>query len=352
MRADRLMAIVLILQRHGMQSAPQLAERLEVSERTILRDMDALSASGVPVYAERGANGGFRLAEGYRVDLTGMKSPEVRTLFLRGLDGVLSDLGWDLDAEAARDKLVSAVSAEHRASVEEVSQRIYVDETRWFGKSIASPFLRPLQEAIWEAVRIHLTHEKSNGQVSVRVVSPLALVAKAGVWYLIAERDTELRVYRMNRITNVEILSEHFERPKDFDLRMFWTRWAKQFVENLPRYEALLWVETGAFDRFMKQTSFPTEQVHAYAPEGYTAVRVTYETLEMARATVLECSCKVFVASPKELQVAVIERAQQVLENMKAPNLNAIRRSQNSGQNNIMGPEIGARLLHQNERLS
>jgi predicted DNA-binding transcriptional regulator YafY len=314
LRADRLMAIVLILQRHGMQSAPQLAERLEVSERTILRDMDALSASGVPVYAERGANGGFRLAEGYRVDLTGMKSPEVRTLFLRGLDGVLSDLGWDLDAEAARDKIVSAVSAEHKASVEEVSQRIYVDETRWFGKSSASPFLRPIQEAIWETLRIHLTHEKSNGQVSVRVVSPLALVAKAGVWYLIAERDTALRVYRVNRITKVEILSERFERPKGFDLRTFWNTWTKQFMENLPRYQAVLWVENDALDRFIKQTSFPTQQVNAHAPEGYTAVRVTYETLEMARATVLEYSYKVYVASPKELLVAVIERARQVLE--------------------------------------
>lgn len=276
--------------------------------------MDALSASGVPVYAERGANGGFRLTDGYRVDFTGMKSPEVRTLFLRGLDGILSDLGWDHDAETARDKLASAVSAEHRASVEEVSQRIYVDETRWFGKSSVSPFLRPIQDAIWGTFRLHLTHEKNNGQVSSRVVSPLALVAKAGVWYLIAERDTEIRVYRVNRITNVKMLSERFERPKEFDLRAFWTTWTKWFVENLPRYESVLWVENDAFDRFMKQTSFPAQQIDVYAPEGYKAVRVTYETLEMARATVLEYNCKVFVVSPQELQAAVVGRAQQVTE--------------------------------------
>lgn len=314
MRADRLIAIVLILQRYGIQTAPQLATRLEVSERTILRDMDALSASGIPVYAERGANGGFRLTEGYRVDLTGMKSPEVRTLFLRGLDGILSDLGWDQDAEAARNKLVCAVSAEHRASAEEVSQRIYVDETRWFGRPNASPVLRLIQDAIWRTFRIHLTHEKGNGQVSSRVVSPLALVAKAAVWYLIAERDTELRVYRVNRITNVETLNEHFERPDTFDLRAFWTEWTKRFVENLPRYEAVLWVESGAFDTFMKQSSFPTERIDVYAREGYTAVRVTYEMLEMARATVLEYNCNMFVVSPKELQAAVLERARQVLE--------------------------------------
>lgn len=307
------MAIALILQRHGMQTAPGLAKRLEVSERTILRDMDALSASGVPVYAERGSRGGFRLADGYRMELTGMRSPEVRTLFLRGLDGVLSDLGWNHDAEIAREKIASAVSADQRASADEVSQRIYVDEARWFGRPHTSPFLRRIQDAIWGTFRLYLTYEKGNGDVSSRVVSPLALVAKAGVWYLVAERDAQLRVYRVNRITNVEALSERFERPKSFDLTAFWTAWTKWFVENLPRYEAVLWVESGAFDRFMKQTSFPAQQIDVYAPEGYTAVRVTYETPEMARATVLGYDFNVFVVEPHELRKAVVERAHRVI---------------------------------------
>lgn len=314
MRADRLMAIVLLLQRHGIQTAPQLAKRLEVSERTILRDMDALSASGVPVYAERGTRGGFRLADGYHMDLTGMKSPEVRTLLLRGLDGVLSDLGWNHDAETARDKLVNAVSAEQRVSVQEVSQRFYVDESRWFGKPAPSPFLRLIQDSIWETYRVRMTYEKGSGEVSFRVISPLALVAKAGVWYLVAERETELRVYRVSRISNVERLSERFERPESFNLGQFWSTWTKRFMENLPRYEVVLWVETKAFETFMKQISFPTEQINTDAPEGYVAVRVTYETLQMARAHVLECNCKVFVEQPEELRTALVDKAQQVLE--------------------------------------
>ncbi|QSO52672.1 YafY family transcriptional regulator [Alicyclobacillus curvatus] len=314
MRADRLMTIVLMLQRHGLLTAPQLAERLEVSERTILRDMDALSASGIPVYAERGASGGFRLAEGYRVDLTGMKSPEIRTLFLRGLDGILSDLGWDHHARAARDKLVSAVSTEHRASVDEVSQRIYIDETKWYGESMASPFLQPIQDALWTASRIQLTHEKSSGHISSRVVSPLALVAKVGVWYLVAERDTEIRVYRVSRITNVEVLNEHFERPGSFDIRAFWMSWTKAFVDSLPRYESVLWVETDAVHTFIKHSSFPTKLIQLNAPDGYASVQVTYETLEIARAHVLQCNCKVFVVSPKELRVAVRKRARELLD--------------------------------------
>ncbi len=175
------MAIVLILQRQGIQTASQLAKQLEVSERTILRDMDALSTSGVPLYAEHGPRGGFRLADGYRMDLTGMRSPEVRTLFLHGLDGVLSDLGWIHDAKTAREKLASAVSEEQRATAEDVSQRFYVDETKWFGGGHTSPFLRPIQDAIWETLQLRMTYEKQNGEVVTRVISPLALVAKAGV---------------------------------------------------------------------------------------------------------------------------------------------------------------------------
>jgi predicted DNA-binding transcriptional regulator YafY len=314
-RADRLMAIVLLLQRYGMQTVPQLAKRLEVSERTILRDMDALSGSGVPVYAERGSRGGFRLVDGYRLDLMGLNSPEVRTLFLHRLDGVLSDLGWHHDAETARVKIAGAVSAEQMAYAEEVSQRFYVDESKWFEKPVSSPFLPLLQDAIWGAFRINLTYEKANGELSSRVVSPLALVAKAGVWYLVAQREGELRVYRVNRISNVELLPETFDRPKSFDLGEFWNTWTQRFMANLPRYEVVLWVERDAFETFVKHSSFPTEQIDANAPDGYVAVRVTYETMGMACGHVLSYDFEVVVVEPEELRKAVIQRAKLVLTN-------------------------------------
>ena len=300
LRADRLMTIVLILQRHGIQTAPQLAKRLEVSERTILRDIDALSASGIPVYAERGSHGGFRLADGYRIDLTGLKSPEVRTLFLRGLDGILSDLGWNHDAEIAREKLVNAVSEDQKVTAYEVSQRFHVDERKWFSEVDISPYLNLIQDAIWETYQLRITYGKGDGVVTSRVVSPLGLVAKAGVWYLVAERDSELRVYRVNRISNVEALEEPFNRPESFDLEEFWNTFSKRFVSNLPRYGVVLWIEKDAFDTFLKQSSFPVERIDANAPEGYVTVRVTYETLEMARAHVLGYNRKVFVVEPKK----------------------------------------------------
>jgi len=251
---------------------------------------------------------------GYVIDLPGLRFHEVRTLFLRGLDGVLSDLGWNHDAETARDKLASAISAEHRTSAEEVSQRIYVDETRWFGKPDTSPFLRLIQDAIWGTYRVRMTYEKGIGAVSTRVISPLALVAKAGVWYLLSEREQELRVYRVNRISNVEVLDEHFDRPESFNLVEFWNTWTKRFMANLPRYEVVLWIGNNALDTFLKQSSFPVERIDANAPEGYVAVLVAYETMEIARAHVLGYGFEVFVAKPEELRAAVVERVQQVME--------------------------------------
>ncbi|MCL6443456.1 MAG: YafY family transcriptional regulator [Alicyclobacillus sp.] len=315
MRADRLMAILLILQREGLQTAPQLAQRLEVSERTILRDMDALCASGVPVYAERGPHGGFRLADGYRIDLTGMRSPEFRTLFLRGLGGILSDLGWEHDAQTAREKLMSAVPKDQRMAVDEVAQRFYIDDAKWFSRESSSPWLRVLQDAIWANVRLEMSYRTANGETSMRLVSPLALVAKAGVWYLVAERQQELRVYRVDRIVQVTTTKDRFERPPSFHLEEFWKTWTQRFVSNLPRYDVLLWIEERAFPTFVRRNSFPYERIDtSSAPEGYVGVRVTFETIDMACVIILAYDFQVFVVEPIELRIMVTDRARQILQ--------------------------------------
>jgi predicted DNA-binding transcriptional regulator YafY len=316
LRADRLVAILLLLQRHGTRSAPQLAKHLEVSERTILRDIGALSTSGVPIYAERGPNGGFRLVEGYSLDLTGLRSPEVRTFFLHGIDGVLEDLGWYQDAQTARDKLTCAIPEEQKSVAAEVTQRLYVDETPWFSREDSTPFLSILQDAIWKNRRLNMSYKNPNGTVSSRLLEPYALVAKTGIWYLVAERDTQLRVYRVSRITHVDPLDEHFERPTSFDLVQFWSTWTIDFESSLRKYEVLLWVKNDYYKTFVRTTPFPVDrdiQIQPDVPRDYVAVRVTFETMEIACHHILGYGGKVHVVEPLDLRNLVIERARQIL---------------------------------------
>lgn len=184
---------------------------------------------------------------------------------------------------------------------------------RWFSRKNTTPFLQSLQDAIWTNLRLNMSYQKANGEVSSRVVSPLALVAKAGVWYLVAERDSDVRVYRVNRISDVEPLDEHFVRPGSFNLEEFWNTWAEQFMSNLPRYEVLLWIESVAYETFVRKTAFLIERCGTDAPEGYVAAQVTFETMEMACAHILGYNFKVFVVEPQDLHTAVMERARRVL---------------------------------------
>src|SRR5581483_5649644 len=186
MRADRLLSILMMLQIRGQVTARELAQRLEVSERTIYRDIEALSMAGVPVYAERGPGGGCVLAEGYRTNLTGLTEDEVRSLFMPGMTRQLADLGAEKTLDAALLKLLAALPSDHRRDVEHTRQRIFVDTVGWYYSTEVSPYLHLLREAIWNDCKARIVYRKSNGEVSERVVDPLGLVAKAGIWYMVA----------------------------------------------------------------------------------------------------------------------------------------------------------------------
>ena len=315
--ADRLVAILLLLQRHGSRTARQLAEQLEVSQRTILRDIDSLSMSGIPVYAERGASGGFRIVEGFRVDLTGLRSPEIRSLFLRGNAGVLADLGWERDAQIAWDKLTCAIPDEQKSHATEVANRFYIDETPWFYRGRPAPCLGLLQDAVSQDRRVTITYEKPDGTVSNRRISPYALVAKTGTWYLVAERNDKMRVYRASRVKRMELSEERFDRPRDFQLEAFWVTWTWEFESTRPRYEVVLWIERAAFTDFVLATPWLTVDgdvhVETPAPEGYIAVRVTFETAEMACRHVIGFGHHVWVVDPLDLRTQVMERALKVV---------------------------------------
>src|SRR5437773_749881 len=239
MRASRLVSLLLLLQSRGGQTAAELARELEVSVRTIHRDFDALSASGVPIYAERGPHGGIRLVDGYRTRLTGMTADEAEALFLSGLPGPAAELGLGTVVTAARLKVLAALPPELRARASRISQRFHLDAPGWFQASEELAYLERLATTVWENEQIEIDYPHPEGPV-VRRLDPMGLVLKAGIWYLVGRVSGAMRTYRVSRVLGVRRLGEPFERPAHFDLAAYWSESTTAFARDRPRYMVTL----------------------------------------------------------------------------------------------------------------
>ncbi len=178
MRGDRLISILLMLQAQGQMTAKELAERLEVSERTIYRDMEALSGAGIPVVAERGINGGWSLLDDYQTTLTGLKESEIRALFVPLSEQLLDDLGLTRISEEARNKLIASLPSVHRQNAKDVWNRIYIDTRAWRHKKEKAASFEVLKDAIWKDQKLKIVYQRADGQTADRIVAPLGLVAK------------------------------------------------------------------------------------------------------------------------------------------------------------------------------
>ncbi|GAA2280492.1 MULTISPECIES: helix-turn-helix transcriptional regulator [Kitasatospora] len=235
MKADRLLSILLLLQTRGQVPATELAERLEVSVRTIYRDVEALSAAGVPVWAERGRLGGIRLLPGYRTDVTGLTGDEARALFVLAADGTHDALGLGAAIGSALRKVMAALPAPHRPAAERTSERILVDPARWMRGGAAEVELGELQRAVFADRRLRLTYRHSGESESREyIVDPYGLVSKAGVWYLVADRDGEARLFRSDRVQAASVDDEPVRRRPGLSLAEVWTVLRDQ-VERLPQ---------------------------------------------------------------------------------------------------------------------
>src|SRR5262249_17569016 len=201
----------------GRQTAEALAAEFEVSLRTIYRDIDQLSAAGVPVYADRGPGGGFHLLDGYRTKLTGLTAQEAEALSFAGLPGPAADLGLGEALSAARLKLLAAMPSGLGTSIDKTGERFYLDPADWYHRTVAPPHLGPIAEAVWSSHRLRLRYESWSATVQ-RVVDPLGLVLKAGEWYLVAQVSDARRTYRIAKVLTLELLDDRFERPANFDL--------------------------------------------------------------------------------------------------------------------------------------
>jgi predicted DNA-binding transcriptional regulator YafY len=205
----------------GWPDGGRARRELEVSVRTIHRDVDALSASGVPIYADRGPHGGIRLVDGYRTRLTGMTADEAEALFLAGLPGPRRSSGSGTVVAAARLKVLASLPTELRGRASRLVERFHLDAAAWYHPDEAVPFLGELSESVWECRRVQIGYDRGDKTVD-RILEPLGLVLKAGVWYLVARADDQPRTYRVSRVSRVTTLEDVFERPDGFDLAAFW----------------------------------------------------------------------------------------------------------------------------------
>lgn len=306
MRADRLLSILLLLQMHGRLTARDLAGRLEVSERTILRDMDALSAAGVPVVADRGATGGWRLMNGYQTKLTGLTPAEVQALFVTLPARLLTDLGLKHDAQAALLKLHASLPPETQRHADFARQRIWIDTRGWRDPADSIAALPVLLDALWRERRLRFLYAGEMGCSGERISDPLGLVAKGNAWYLIAQVNEAVKTYRVSRIQEPIVLDEAATRPTDFDLRQYWERSTAEFRGKLPRYYATFLVQPGVL-RWARYRGWRLEEE---TPEGdLVRVRLRFDIEEEALQFALSFGPNLRVVDPPELREAVLRSA-------------------------------------------
>ena len=316
MRADRLLSIILLLQTRGKMTAKALAEELEVSRRTILRDITALSFSGVPVYSEGGHGGGIALVEEYRTTLTGLNTMEVQSLFVSSNNDALRDVGLGDAGERLLLKLLAALPNMHHSTADHIRQRLMIDPTWWWHDSSISPFWEEMQRAVYEDRMIETEYENFEGKIAQRTLAPYSLICKSSVWYLLAERDGELRTYRVNRFHSVRLLEETFTRRPDFDLPTYWRARAQDF-ESLPsEYRCTLRIhpERISFIKWLMPGRW--ELIADADDKGWITIFLSMNSDLLAKMLVFGLSGFVEVVEPMELKEAVATQAREVLEQL------------------------------------
>lgn len=315
MKSDRLLSILLLLQTRGRITAPELAERLEVSVRTIYRDIEALSTAGVPVYAERGRHGGIELLAGFRTDVTGLTADESRALFILAAQGAHAALGLDAALGSALRKVMAALPAPHRPAAEVTSRRILVDATRWKGGPERAVDLDVLQDAVFADRRLRLRYRHS-GEPETRTytVDPYGLVSKAGVWYLVADRRARPRLFRADRIRSATLLTDPVKRRPGVELADAWAVLRRQVEERPGGLDVTVRVRRDRLDMFLRMNAAClTELPEDDGTDAWVTARLSYGFLRETRQ-LLAFSGRVEVIAPREVRAELARAAASVTE--------------------------------------
>jgi predicted DNA-binding transcriptional regulator YafY len=322
MRASRLVNVLLLLQTRSRMTAAELAEELEVSVRTIYRDVEALSEAGVPIYAERGPHGGVRLVDGYRTRLTGLTADEAEAVFLSGLPGPAAELGLGTVVAAARLKVMAALPPELRARASRVSERFHLDAPGWFQASESLPHLEVLAAAVWDNRTILMRYRRGErGGVVDRQVDPIGLVLKGGVWYLVGRTDGEFRTYRVSRVEQVDLITDHFERPDGFDLAEYWDRSTEAYERSIERFPITIRLAPERLDAFAGVVSTRVMAAATRTPDpdypDLVRLRVAFDWMDEAVGAVLRMGSGVEVLEPDWLRHSILEAAQAIVDRYK-----------------------------------
>jgi predicted DNA-binding transcriptional regulator YafY len=324
MRADRLISLLMLLQINGRMTADNLAKRLEVSPRTIYRDLDALSSAGVPVYAERGPHGGCMLMESYRTNLTGLNEKEVQALFMFTVPGLLADLGAEKASEAAMLKLMASLPAPFQQDAAFVQQRLHLDPAAWFQPDEAVPFLSLLQTAVWQSQRVRMTYRRGDGQWVKRLLDPYGLVAKASVWYVVGTiYGGMIQVYRVSRIMKGTLTGSQFTRPDSFDLAAFWQQWRNRFEAQQNSLTVTLRVapDSGPLLARLFGEGIVSSLLASSGSQkdaSHSIISLTFDSMETACRQLIGLGTAVEILAPKSLRQMMAEQARSVMSQYQA----------------------------------
>jgi predicted DNA-binding transcriptional regulator YafY len=339
MRASRLLSLLLLLQTRGRMTATELSERLEVSVRTVYRDIEALSSAGIPVYAERGPAGGYRLLEGYRTRLNGLTEQEASSLFLAALPGPAAELGLGEVAAAAELKLLAALPPEPRGQARRMRERFHLDVPGWYHPGDETRFLAETADAVWQQRPLRMTYRRWGPSVVERTVHPHGLVLKAGNWYMVARAvpdrpqtdggpatppADDMRTYRVGRIQAADLLDGYFTRADGFDLAAYWAEWSARFRGNMYQAEAVVRLDPDAVPmlRHTIGAAITDEALAEAGPPddtGRIQVRVAIESTRVAAWQLLRLGAAVEVLEPAELRALMVDSVAELAKLYRLP---------------------------------
>ncbi|MGH8049853.1 MAG: helix-turn-helix transcriptional regulator [Arenimonas sp.] len=308
MRASRLLSILMLLQTRGRMSAPTLAAELEVSQRTILRDIDHLSAAGVPIWSDRGRDGGFQLREGWSTNLTGLTENEAQALFLSGMPSAAAELGLGNASVSARLKMLASLPDELRENAERVNARLHFDPIDWFRAAVPTDHLQTIAHCVWHQRIANMQYESWKG-TKIRTIKPLGLVLKAGIWYMVALADDakEARIYRLSNIHQLDLSETAFRRPKQFDLAEFWKQSTQRFETEIYSDVATLLVSKNGMKKLLELSATVGEAAKKSTvadpnQKGWSKVVVPIESIDHASGQLLGIGIDVQVIGPPALR--------------------------------------------------
>ena len=317
MRADRLISLIILLQTRGKTTARHLAQELEVSERTVYRDMVVLSAMGIPVYGEVGPEGGYSLVDSYRTSLTGLTESEVQALFMLSIPEPLQALGVGSNLKGALLKLAAALPDRQRGEEELVRQRFYLDGTWWRQGEEPQPYLKTVHQAVWQDLRLFIRYRVWAGRSEIeREVEPYGLVAKAGVWYLVCAWQGRVRVKRVSSLLEVRLSDQNFERPADFHLKDFWNIWCQEEEQRYVDFPVKVRAAPDSIPALVHEMGSTIRQriEQAGPPDalGWVQLELSFESHFEARNRLMGFGGGVEVLEPAALRMSIIDLAEQV----------------------------------------